>query len=91
MISKQTLTFGIHLLQQVKLARGKFVNWHWLCSYIKFVRIATFIVDCEYLQSGLNPTTKLLKNFIGHYSCDYVPILRNCNPWWAKFVEKVVK
>jgi hypothetical protein len=30
-----------------KIGERKFVNWQWLCTYIEFVRIATFNVDCE--------------------------------------------
>jgi len=46
-ISKQTLTFGIHIAITSKIGGKKFVNWNWLCSYIECVRIATFNVDCE--------------------------------------------
>jgi hypothetical protein len=46
-ISKRTLTFGIHFFITSKIGERKFVNWNWLCSYIECVRIATFNVDCE--------------------------------------------
>jgi len=46
-ISKQTLTFGIHFSITSKIGERKFVNWNWLCSYIECVRIATFNVGCE--------------------------------------------
>jgi hypothetical protein len=81
-ISKQTLTFGIHFSITSKIGERKFVNWNWLCSYIECVRIAfqciLWIIP-KWFKSN-NIIIVIVSQF-----------LRNCNPWWPNIVEKVVK
>jgi hypothetical protein len=45
-ISKQTLTFGIHFAITCKIGERKICQSALTMSYIEFVRIATFNVDC---------------------------------------------
>jgi hypothetical protein len=62
-ISKQIVTFGIHFAITSKIGEKKFVNWHWLCSYVKCVRIATFNVDCGATPKWFKSNKIIIKEF----------------------------
>jgi hypothetical protein len=91
-ISKQTLTFGIHFAITSKIGERK-----------KFQSTLTMFIyrickDCNF-QCRLWVTPKWFKSnniiikefFLNIIIMIVSQLLRNCNPWWLEFVEKVVK
>jgi hypothetical protein len=56
-ISKQTLTFGIYFATTSKIGEKKICQLALDMFIYRMCKDCNFDVDCEELQSGLNPTT----------------------------------